>query len=171
VTARTSTFWPRISAVESIEVGAVDGDGAGNRQRIEAAVDQIPGLQSPFAQVEADDENRGSSARRNPPVGVTDDDGRGLRHAVDRQRLKSRALIQRRWVFEAFRPRRHDPQIGGGMVDHRGDDAPESQIEPELDGHEHDGKHDADHGRDESQPVLQQVSGRESINQRHREMR
>ena len=152
---------------EPIEIRPIDGDGAGNRQRFEAALDQIPGQQSPLAQIRADDEDREGSARGDAPLGIADDDGCGLRHAVDRQRLESRPLIERRRIFEAFRSRRHDPQIGGGVVDHRSDDAPEPEIEPELDGHQQDRKHDPDHGRDESQPVVQQVAGRESVNQRH----
>ena len=83
--------------------------------------------------------------------------------------MKSRALVEGRGIFEALRSRRHDPEIRGCVVDHRGDDAPEAQIEPQLDGHEHDGKDDADDGRDEAQPVVQQVARCESVNQRHGE--
>src|SRR6516162_6590034 len=69
---------------EPIEVGSVDRDGAGNRKRIEAAFNQIPGQQSVRSQIRSDDEYGGRSALRYPPVGIADDDGSGLRHAVDR---------------------------------------------------------------------------------------
>src|SRR5262249_7176470 len=101
------------------------------------------------------------------PVGIADDDGSGLRHAVDRQRLKSFALVERRGVFEALGSQRHDPEIGRGVVDHRGDYSSEPQIKAQLNGHEHDGKDDPDDGCDETQTIVEQIPRREPVDERH----
>jgi hypothetical protein len=54
------------------------------------------------------------------------------------------------------------------MVDHGGHHAPEADVEPCLHGYQHDGEDDADDRRDESKPVMKQVSVREpELQQRH----
>jgi hypothetical protein len=47
------------------------------------------------------------------------------------------------------------------MIDHRRDHAPEADIEPHLDRHEHDRKDYSNDRCDKSKPVMKQVSGGE----------
>src|SRR5438105_2758353 len=79
---------------EPVEVGPVDRDRARNRQRLEASFDHIPGQQTLLSKVRRHDEDREGSARRYSPLGIADDDGRGLQYAIDRERLKSRAFVE-----------------------------------------------------------------------------
>ena len=53
------------------------------------------------------------------------------------------------------------------MVDHRRHHAPKAEIEAHLDGYQNDGKHDPDHGCNETQPVMKQISECEGENQWH----
>jgi hypothetical protein len=45
------------------------------------------------------------------------------------------------------------------MIDHRGDHAPETDIEAHLHRHQHDGEHNSDDCGDKSKLVMKQVSG------------
>ncbi len=77
------------------------------------------------------------------------------------------ARVEERGILEALGAVAHDPEIGVGMVDHPRDHLAEAEIEAHLHHHQHDGKDDADHGRDEAQPVMKQIARGEREIQRH----
>ena len=106
-------------------------------------------------------------AGRRAPFGKADHDRGRVGDAVHRQGAKALAFVEQRGVLEALRAVRHDPEVGRRMVDHGRDHALEAEVEAHLHGHEHDREHDADDRRDQSQPIVKQVAGRESKDQRH----
>ena len=83
------------------------------------------------------------------------------------ERAKALALVEQGRILEAFGAARHDPEVGVGMVDHDRDHALEAHIETHLHGHQHDREHDADDGRDQPQPIVNQVPEREFGGERH----
>ena len=83
------------------------------------------------------------------------------------KRAKALALVQQRRVLEALRAARHDPEIGGRMIDHRRHHATEAQIEAHLDGDQNDGEDDPDDGRNEAKPIMKQISGCKREDQWH----
>ena len=156
VTAATCTgCWPDFGGradpgdAKAIEIGPVDRHRLGARQRLDPAFHQVPRLQPAGPQIRTDDEHRRHRPARHSPVGKTDHDRNGVGHAVDGKRAIALARVQQRRVLEGLGSARHDPEIGGRMVDHRRHHAPEAEIEAHLDGDQNDGKHDPDHGRNE----------------------
>ncbi len=149
----------RPTNTKAVKIGLVDRHRTGYRQIVKTTGDQIPWTQSQSPQFGADDENGCRGAAWQSPLRVANDERSGFGNPIDRQGPKPLTIIQQRRIFETLGTERHDPEIGGRMIDHGGDHAPETDIEAHLYRHEHDGEDNSHDGRDQSKPVMKQVSG------------
>src|SRR5690242_4492949 len=143
---------------EALEIGPIDRNRLRPRQRLDFSFHQIPWSKGAGPQIRTDEKDGRHLAGRHSPIRKPDHNGNGLCHAADRKRAIALSEVQLRGILEAFGSFRHDPEIGGRMIDHRRYHAPETQVEPHLDRDQNDRKDDPNHGGNETQPIVKQIS-------------
>ena len=61
-------------------------------------------------------------------------------------------------LLKALRSIGGDPKLSIRVFDHVDDHFPRAQVQPELDGNEHDGEQNSDKSDDQTNPIVKQIS-------------